>query len=206
MFRDTVETLLAGKAVCEYAFEELFHYLSHKPQHDKVNAHLNQIGRKVMQTRDGSAFYCAFTHLNSKQEQSSVQKQFEEMIRSFEPLVGWLGLSLSVTRGYPIKPGDEVKLSTYHAAIEDGGPVREELARLSGMGMFSNNQSTPKGQVDAVFKKLADAGFLVLRGNSGAKYVATGRWAFVYELLDIIAAKEQLDEDEASDAQQGILI
>lgn len=120
-----------------------------------------------------------------------------------EPLVIWLQMSGAFgSKGRPLQTGDSLKTSDLLVAIENAAALREDLDRLSGTRMFNNSQSTPQGQLNSVLKKLVEEQYLVPVGRSNLQYVATGKWSRLYDLLEFIAAHEQLElEDEDSEIQ-----
>jgi len=116
------------------------------------------------------------------------------VVNNLEPLVIWLQMSSTFgSVGRPIQTGDTLKTSELLSAIESAPALCEDLEKLSGTKLFSNSQGTSKGQLDSVLRKLVDEQYLLPVGRSKSQYVATGNWSRLYDLLEFIAAHEQLE-------------
>jgi len=201
LFASLVEKLLAGEIICEITDESLYRFLQDTVHQQDVDGFLRRIGRVLRVTQDGSGFFAAYRNLSDSSIKQQIKRNFSEVINDLEPLVRWLRLALSAEKmGNPLQPGDTLRGSELLKAIENAPALVEELDRLSRSKLFSNNSTGAKKQLDAILRRLCENGYLVARGSSGSVYVATGKWARLYELLQFIGAHEQLEgvEDEPS--------
>lgn len=203
IFAVLIEKLLAGDVVCEVTAEPLYKYLQDSLNQEDVDRYLRRIGRILRPTQDGSGYFVAYRNLNETSVKLQIKRQFSETINDLEPMVRWLRLAVSAEKtGAPLQPGDTLRGSELLEAIENAPALVDELDRLSRSKLFNNNSTGAKKQLDSILRRLCDSGYLVPRGASGSVYVATGKWARLYEVLQFIAAHEQLDGEEDAPSQR----
>jgi len=194
IFASVVEHLLQGQVICEYAYESEYQYLDDEANWREVDVYLRRVDRMLKRTLDGTAVFAAYTTLEFSLYRSDVRRGFAETINGLEPLVRWLHMVSSASRSdRPVTAGDVVRPSRLLESIENAPVLCEELDRLSKTKLLSNNQSTPRGQLDAILKRLADNGYLVAKGPRAMQYLATGKWSRLYDVMDFISTHEQLD-------------
>jgi len=205
-FSRLIEKLLAGEVVCEITEEQIYKYLNNSMNKKDVDSYLRRIGRVLRSTQDGSGYYAAYRDISSSSVKLEIKRQFSEAINDLEPLIRWLRLaSCAGKSGAPINPGDTLRGSDLLQAIESAPSLVDELDRLSRTKLFSNTSSGPKKQLDSVLNRLCSKGFLVTRGASGSVFIATAKWARLYETLEFIAVHEALDSEEGVPEQEEIL-
>lgn len=201
-FSCVIEKLLAGDVICVITAETLYKFLEDPIWKQDVDGYLRRIGRVLRTTQDGSGYYAAYRNLSDPSVRQHVKRQFGEAMNDLEPMVRWLRLAASAEKsGSPLKPGDVLRGSELLEAIENAPALVEELDRLSRTKLFNNTSSGPKKQLDSILKRLCDNGYLVSRGASGSVFIATGRWARLYEVLQFIAGHEHLDTEEGAQEQ-----
>lgn len=205
-FPGLIEKLLAGGVICEYTAEPLYKYLKDPVHQQDVDAYLRRIGRVLRSTQDGSGYYAAYRDLSSSAVKSQIKRQFSEAINDLEPLIRWLRLAVSAEKtGAPLRPGDTLRGSELLAAIESAPVLVDELDRLSRTRLFGNTSTGAKKQLDSILRRLCDNGYLISRGASGSVFIATGKWARLYEILQFIAEHEHLDNEEDAPEQSELL-
>ncbi|MDX2503909.1 MAG: hypothetical protein QNL62_05475 [Gammaproteobacteria bacterium] len=206
IFSSLIEKLLAGDVVCEISAEPMYKYLEEAVHQQDVDSYLRRIGRILRSTQDRSGYYAAYRNLSDPSIKLQIKRQFSEAINDLEPMVSWLRLATSAEKsGAPLQPGDTLRGSELLEAIENVPALIDELDRLSRSRLFNNNSTGAKKQLDSILRRLCDSGYLVTRGSSGSVFIATGKWARLYEVLQFIAAHEQLEGEEDAPAQEELI-
>ena len=175
-------------------------------QRQSVNDYLRRIRRTLRQTDDGVAWYAASQETEQPETRKRLQKQFAEVIQQLEPLTRWLALLMSAqSTDAPVSPGELVKEGALLSRIEDSAPLADELAQLVKLPLFSSTHSSAKGQLGAVLASLCSTGYLLRNSETGSVYIATGKWSYLFEVMEFIASHEALEVEstagEASDQQ-----
>lgn len=206
IFSSLLEKLLAGNVICEITAEPLYKYLEDPTHQQEVDGYLRRIGRVLCSTQDGSGYYAAYRDISNSSVKLQIKRQFSEAMNDLEPLIRWLRLAVSAEKtGAPLQPGDTLRGSELLEAIENAPALVDELDRLSRTKLFSNASTGPKKQLDSILKRLCDNGYLATRGASGSVFIATGKWARLYETLQFIAVHEHLDGEEDAAGQPELL-
>ena len=203
LFAPTLEALLSGSVICESATPELFRFLENDAHRGEVEQYLERLRRGLRQTSDRLAWFACYLDLEAPSVRGILAQRFGETINDLEPLVAWLrATSLVRSSGATLRAGDELRTSALIGAIEQAPALADELQRLSATKLFKNTQSTPKGQLEAILNRLVERGYLVTRDRIKSRYIATGQWSRLYDVLAFIQAHEQIDiEPEQSDEQ-----
>lgn len=203
LFAPTLEALLSGSVICESATPELFRFLENDAHRAEVELYLERLRRGLRQTSDRLAWFACYLDLEDPSVRGILAQRFGETINDLEPLVAWLrATSLVRSSGATLQAGDELRTSALIGAIEQAPALADELQRLSATKLFKNTQSTPKGQLEAILNRLVERGYLVTRDRTKSRYIATGQWSRLYDVLAFIQAHEQIDiEPEQSDEQ-----
>ncbi|MCU7960332.1 MAG: hypothetical protein KZQ58_10120 [gamma proteobacterium symbiont of Bathyaustriella thionipta] len=205
LFSRSAEALLAGEIICNYRTPEIHAFLSEQANEVEMEGFLRKIGRRLTQTADQSSWFAIYRDMESETARRAISAQFNQVINNLEPLVIWLQMSSTFASiGTPIRAGDTLKTGELLLAIESAPALCEDLEKLSKTKLFSNNQSSSKGQLDSILKKLVDEQYLIPAGRAQSQYIASGKWSRLYDLLEFIAAHEQL-EIETDEAEQGEL-
>ena len=204
LFASLVEKLLAGEIICEFTAEPLYRHLQDEIHQQDVDGFLRRTGRVLRTTQDGTGYFAAYRDIGDPSAKQQIKQRFSEVINDLEPLVRWLRLALSAEKmGNPLQPGDTLRGSELMKAIETAPALIDELERLSRTKLFNNNSTGAKKQLDSMLRRLCENGYLVAKGSSGSVYVATSKWARLYEMLQFIASHEKLEgvEDEPSQGE-----
>lgn len=203
LFAPTLEALLSGAVICESASPELFRFLDNDAHRTEVEQFLERLRRGLRQTSDRLAWFAVYLDLEAPSVRGILVQRFGETINDLEPLVAWLrATSLVRSSGATLQAGEELRTSALIDAIEQAPALADELKRLSATKLFKNTQSTPKGQLEAILNRLVERGYLVTRDRTKSRYIATGQWSRLYDVLAFVQAHEQIDiEPEPSDEQ-----
>lgn len=208
IFSTVVEALLAGRFICEFSDRTAFDYLTKEVYRDNVNDYLSKIGRKLQASSAGDVFYCAYSTIDRADRKASVKAQFNITINQLEPLVRWLKLAMSaLQKESPIHPGDTLRQGELLSAIEGAQTLADDLAKIVRSGHFSTTRATPREQLNHIMIKLVESEYLKPHEAKPTTYTATGKWSYLYEVLDFIHIHENMGtEEEVQTKEQKELI
>ena len=197
VFSAITQKLLKGEMICQASNEEFFFYLEDKGKAEKVNDYLYQIDRVLTSTRDGAVYFAAFASPNERDARAAIRSQFRLVATDLEAMVKWMRLVMAVNaNGNPLSAGDMLKegdMLTMITDMPENLKALEDLATTSYIGSKANSASAWLKQI---IKRLCDDGYLVSAGGSGTRYLATGKWSWLYEVMEFIRDHEQLSDDE----------
>ncbi|MDF1694062.1 MAG: hypothetical protein P1U47_16960 [Zhongshania sp.] len=195
LFAEVVEALLAGKFICEYSNPEQFQFLLNDGRRDKVNHYVGQMGRELQCSPGGETYYLVMQSLARPETQRAVVETMRSVINELEPIIRCLQLIDSAQKNdSPLLPGDTLRESVILRAIEDAPAAIEELEALARSQKFKTTASGLAGKLRGILAKLVDSGYL-LHPNEGF-YTATGKWAWLYEVIDFVVHHEHIDVQE----------
>tara|TARA_R110002095_G_scaffold182093_2_gene159280 strand:- start:471 stop:1112 length:642 start_codon:yes stop_codon:yes gene_type:complete len=206
-FSAIVQQLLAGNVICEASNEHLFRYLQDDQNLADIRQYLHRVNRSVRETTDGKAYLCCYSDPNETEAKQAIREQFRLLAGDLESLVKWLRLVMSCTSaGRPIVSGDILQEAELISAIASSPVQAADLDELCKAGLFKSAASDGKGKIRQITEKLRQDGYLIPRGKSGASFLATGKWSWLYDTMEFIQMHEALDEDEAGKSDQMGLI
>ncbi|MFV1874082.1 MAG: condensin complex protein MksE [Oleiphilus sp.] len=198
-----MEKLLSGGIICEYTNEAAYEYLKKDTYRDDIDQLLNRMSRKLMLTVDQSAFYAVYSSICSPERRQDVKAQFRETINSLEPFLRWVKLVMSsLQKEVTIQPGEVIRQGELLSAIEVTEALKEDLAKITAGGVFDTRKAEVKDQLSSVFNELVKRGYLVKQSSTGTAYTATGKWAYLYEVLEFIYTHENLGSEDDLEEQQ----
>ena len=198
-FGRIIESLLAQNFICQYADPAGFEYLSKETYSQHVDEFLRKIGRCLRQTDDQSAYYCAYLHLDSQHTRRHLSQQFRQTINILEPMVRWLSLCMSATqRDAPIAAGEVIRQGEILSALENAPALVDDLTLITRSGVFATKKDRASDQLNHVLISLCEQGYLLSSSPGSSIYTATGKWSYLFEVLEFIHTHEEIGEDDES--------
>ncbi|WP_163931779.1 hypothetical protein [Paraferrimonas sp. SM1919] len=202
MFKQTIETLLAGKVICVTAYEDEFNYLNEPAHLHRVNEYLQQIDRSVTQFELAGAYYCTYQNIDASNEEA-ISHLFSDVRRHFRPLVEWLDMLLRATGAdLPLRGKDKLHFSRLLEAFEQDSSLTEGLRQLTSLVPFKTTKLEVKEQLSHVFKRLEELDYLVRHSQTGNSYYATAKFDLIYLLIEFINDVEQLELEDSPEQQE----
>lgn len=205
-FSRIVEHLLAGGFICEYSDELAYEYFSVDTRRSDIDSYLRKIGRCLYATEGSVAFYAAYTSIDSNDRRQDVRFQFRETINSLEPLCRWLRMLASALQSEAtLQPGDVLRQGELLSALAEAPALSEDLAGLCRSGLFYSKKLATSEQLEVVLAKLVDHGYLLRNTATGSLFTATGKWSYLYDVLEFIHTHETISsDDEPKEEQVGL--
>ena len=202
-FTSVIEQLLARKFICEISDKEAFEYLSETTYRDNVDQYLMKIGRKLCCTDDGAAYYCVYNNINDTNIRTELRRQFRETVNYIEPMSKWMSLVMSAIQlDQPIIPGAVIRQGELLSAIEMTPALADDLSMIVRGGPFKTTKQAPKDQLNHLLTTLVDEGWLVRTSPTSSVYTATGRWSYLFEVMEFIALHEDISINDDENNQQ----
>ena len=205
-FSRIVEHLLAGGFICEYSDELAYEYLSIDTRRSDIDSYLRKIGRCLYATEGAVAFYAAYTSIDGNDRRQDVRSQFREIINSLEPLCRWLRMLASALQSeVTVQPGDVLRQGELLSALGEAPALSEDLAGLCRSGLFHSKKLATSEQLEVVLAKLVDQGYLLRNTATGSLFTATGKWSYLYDVLEFIHTHETISSDDELEQEQAEL-
>ena len=112
--RNTLETLLAGKFICQVSNSKLYQQLQDEATRSKVNETLAELGRHLCHTEHYEVYYCTYSDLSQVQDAKRVRNQFETIRDQIAPVLSFITLQMRAEgRDAVLISGDTVKFQDY---------------------------------------------------------------------------------------------
>ncbi|WP_028115324.1 condensin complex protein MksE [Ferrimonas senticii] len=202
MFKHTVETLLAGKVICQTAFNDQFEYLQVPANRAQVDAFLQQLDRSLTHFESADAFYCTYNSVDDSNRQK-ISELFSSMRSHFRPLVEWLDMLLQATGAdTPLRAKDSIKFTALLEVFEHDQTLAEQLRRLTNMPPFKTSRVELRDQLGTVFSRLEELGYLVRHAQGSNSYYATAKFDLIYLLIEFLNDSEKLELPEVAEPEQ----
>lgn len=203
IFTCVVERLLAREFICDISDRESYEYLSESAYREDVDQFLMKIGRKLRRTDDGAAYYCVYNDINDSAIRTVLRRQFRETVNYLEPMSKWMALVMSAMQvDQPITPGTVIRQGELLSAIEMTPALADDLSMIVRGGPFKTTKQAPKDQLNHLLSTMADEGWLLQTSPNSSVYTATGRWSYLFEVMEFIATHEDISVDESEEEQQ----
>jgi len=209
LFSEIIESLLAGHFICAITDELAFEYLAKEVYREDLDTYLKKIGRRLQTSSSGDVCYCAYNTIHSSSRRTAVKEQFAQTINALEPLVRWLKLAMSaLQKDATLQPGDILRQGELLSAIELTQTLTDDLAKITRTGLFATTREAPRDQLNHLLNKLVESGYFKQNEPKASTYIATGKWSYLYDVLEFIHTHEDLgmDDDKPDEEQQELML
>ena len=205
MFKQIIPQLLAGTFICPITQQTAHAYLSDPNHQTSVDAYLEKIGLKLVQTRHGGAFFC--THLEMAADgRMSAQKNLKDIKQTLRPIVTFLELLMRITQQDDILTAGTI-LETHQimTAIDANPSLRHDLQSLTNQaGLRAEN--TDRSRLVKILNDFCKQGYLVLVNPEREIYRVTGKIEYIMEVIEFLMEHEAVNDVEETEIPQGALL
>jgi hypothetical protein len=94
----------------------------------------------------------------------------------------------------------------FTSALEVTPALIDDLSGMTGSGLFATKRAAPKEQLNHILTTLQNLGYLVSPSATSSIFTATGKWEYLYEVLEFIHTHETIGGDELPANQQELLL
>ena len=205
MFEQAMTLLLSGQFICAVSQPDAYRFLQVEANRKEVEAFLARLGRRLVATRQGSAWYVAFTRLESEQRKG-IREEYAEIKHNLRLVVGFfVHVMQALGREEFLAPGSIIESHRLIAAIDENASLRNELQTLVNLGKASSD-GTLRTALERLLKKMRDEGYLVLANPEREIYAVTGKVEYLQEVVDFLMVHESVQEDVEEPPETGSLL
>jgi hypothetical protein len=195
MFEQTVTLLLSGEFICSVRYPDAWRFLTEEAQRKDVDAFLGRLGRRLVSTRQGGAWFAAYQQIGA-QERRAMREVFADIKHNLRLLVGFfVHVMQALRQDQFLAPGSIIEANRLMAAIDENPNLRGELQALSGLGKGPTGDGTLRGTLERLLKKLRDDGYLVLANPEREIYEVTGKIEYLQEVVDFLMAHQSIPDE-----------
>jgi hypothetical protein len=195
MFEQTVTLLLSGEFICSVRYPDAWRFLTEEAQRKDVDAFLGRLGRRLVSTRQGGAWFAAYQQIGA-QERRAMREVFADIKHNLRLLVGFfVHVMQALRQDQFLAPGSIIEANRLMAAIDENPNLRGELQALAGLGKGPTGDGTLRGTLERLLKKLRDDGYLVLANPEREIYEVTGKIEYLQEVVDFLMAHQSIPDE-----------
>ncbi|HRH79598.1 MAG TPA: hypothetical protein PLW81_00965 [Thiobacillaceae bacterium] len=205
MFEQAMTLLLSGQFICAVSQPDAYRFLQDEANRKEVEAFLNRLGRRLVSTKHGSAWYVAFNRLDPEQRKG-IREEYVEIKHNLRLVVGFfVHVMQALGREEFLAPGSVIETHRLIAAIDENASLRNELQTLVNLGKASSD-GTLRSALERLLKKMRDEGYLVLANPEREIYAVTGKVEYLQEVVDFLMVHESVQEDVEETPETGSLL
>lgn len=181
---ETLNTLLAGHFVCQYAFPDAYADLSDAGEAEKVDQWLQRLDRRLARLDDDGAFFVAPLQVHTNEQVAKVKADLARFRDVYGLLVEMLNLVRLTKEGFRGVPGDYVQLAEILMKVNEDTTLVGRLRELRIPGAdtrLSNNELLRK-----MLERLRAEGYLVVSNPSTETYQITGKVDHLHAVMQYL--------------------
>lgn len=211
MFEGAVLALIQGAFICDQTNANVYQWLRDVSNQKSVDDFLRKIGRKLVATNNGNAFYAAWQSIG-QDERTEIKNIFASIKHTIAPVVNFLEMCMKYTKEDTAPAaGERVNYSDLLVAVANNANALEMLHSFTNMGKeFVSLDASPKSMLDRVIQQMVKWDYLVENSKNLNNYIFTGKLDYFYEILTFLNENEMpsssSDEEEVKSSEQGTLL
>jgi hypothetical protein len=200
MFEEAMPLLLSGHFICEVRYPDAYRFLATEANQKDVNAYLARIGRSLVTTEQGGAWYAAYERIGPdekraiKDEFTRIKQKIRFLVEFFVKAMRASGLEVFYSRG------DKIEAHALMATIDGNPALRAEFQALGTVGRGGATDGKLKGNLDRQFGQLVDDGYLIVANKEREIYQVTGKIEYLAEVAQFLMTAENIGDDIDEDA------
>ncbi|MGZ8982992.1 MAG: condensin complex protein MksE [Methylotenera sp.] len=201
MFDQIVLQLLQGIFICETTAPQHYRWLKDVQNYEDVTRYLERIGRRLVETPSGLAFYAAWSQIGSD-ERNEVKRVFTTIKHQIRPVIHFLDLCMKAGKSdsSPVS-GDTIEYPIMLNLVTENASLLEHLRDFSGFSKdFMANDSSPKAMLEKVLSQLERWGYIKLINKDRESYRFTGKLDYYYQVLEFLIENEDLELSQDSES------
>lgn len=197
-FPALVETLLAGKAICENSYPALYRRLEDREDPDRVKAEevLEALGRSLGYT--AGVYYAVYAGIDGDVERQA-EAVFSRYMGDMPVIMEFFEiLRLANRGGDSFEAGDRISFSDALDRITSERSLGQRMVALA-LTCSRKKDPDPNQALNTLFTHLTDRGYLVLASRQEMIYSVTGEYTLFSQWLDFVHEAEGVDLSREDD-------
>lgn len=212
-------SLMEGNFICKQTHSDWHEHLSNDNNLMNASLVLENFGRKLVATKDGSAYYlCNSNPLEVKD--SLIRQTMESAQSNISLYVKFIHMYMTYMNQESMErpnPGDMVSFGEMLDAVFKNQKLKEDVLSFTLSNSKINIGKSTDGKVkehqilERVFKYLLDDGVLCFVNEGSLIYQFTGKLSFYYDIMDFIhehdyEIKRIIESQNEMEQSQGSLL
>jgi hypothetical protein len=196
----TLELLLKGEYVCEYAFPDAWRSLENVADREAVNAWLGRLGMRLARVGDTGAFFMAPETVTEK-----VSTRLRAELRDFRDTYGPALKMLDFIRQSNgemalCAPGERIQLVGLEGQVTNSTTLAAQLQDLVQTTIHAaSTRFTVRENLRKLMDHLASDGYAILADRATETYQVTGKVEQLYAVLTFLDENKVIDDQEVHD-------
>lgn len=208
MMGKTVNLLIDSTFICTQSHPDAYEYLLNDECFEAASDWISVLGRKICTTIDKRVFWAGFDNVEDANNLKAIKQQFSEVVNNLEVIVRWMELASSNSEdGKHLSTGQLVLEADMLAKISSSPSQEKRLRAIAHSKYIGVSTEDSTRMLKAIIAKFTQSGYFIPEGGAGLKHRATGKWAWLYSVMEYVANNEgleDLEEDLGKGAQESL--
>ncbi len=195
MMGKAVTLLVDSTFICIQSYPDVYEYLLNNECFEEASDWISVLGRKICTTTDKRVFWAGFDNVEDSINLKAIKQQFSEVVNNLEVIVRWMELASSNSEdGKHLSPGQLVSEVDMLAKISSSPSQEKRLRAIAHSKYIGVSTEDSTRMLKAIIAKLTQSGYFISEGGAGLKHRATGKWAWLYSVMEYVASNEGLED------------
>lgn len=200
---ETLQQLLAGHFICEFAFPEAFEDLSSPGAQERVDAWLASLDRRLARLGDDGAFYVAPLQVHRNEDVNKVRADLIRFRDSHGLLTQMLNLVRLAKDGFRGVPGEFVQLAELVLRVNEDSTLVAQLRELRIPG--ADSRWSNHDLLRRMLEKLKADGYLIVSNEASEIYQITGKIDHLHAVIQyLVEHVPELSEAPLEEIGEGL--
>lgn len=200
MKSQTLQSLMQGEYICQFAFPLEYEFLSQGNQAALVDDWLSSIDKRLARVTDDGAFFLAPIEMTAA-DTARIRDEFLRFRNVYGPFVHMLQVIRSAKDNFTLQPGELLQHAELVQAINENASLSGALRALIGIIRDTEARYTNAELVKRMLEHLRKDGYLVVFNESTEMYRTTGKIAQLTQVLSFLAENTEIGGGEPAEPE-----
>jgi hypothetical protein len=199
----TLELLLKGEYVCEYAHPDAWRSLENPADREAVDAWLRRLGMRLARVGDTGAFFMAPETVNEKVS-AKLRAELREFRDTYGPALQMLDFIRQVNGEMALcAPGERIQLVNLESQVTNSTTLAAQLRDLVQNTVHgASTRFTDRENLRKLMDHLASDGYVILADRATETYQVTGKVEQLYAVLTFLDENKVIEDQEVHDQME----